>query len=157
MATAINPTPWKLDHTKSRLFVQIPNDLTKWQPFVGISNGWAYRFKIPFEIWTICNPTFFDYLKSRLVQISDPYCTGIQPPFNLPIHNFCRFCLFSLNFLRHSAPPAANMSFLFLFPTYLSAHLFFSIFYLPAYIFLLTCITRASGCSLLEPLWRVFL
>ena len=69
--------------------------LTKWRPFVRISNGWASGFQIPFKIQTICNPTCFGpfeiqtrsdfrsplYLKSDLKrvwisngQISDPHC-----------------------------------------------------------------------------------
>ena len=32
---------------------------TKWWPFVRIFIGWASGFQIPFEIWTICNPTSF--------------------------------------------------------------------------------------------------
>ena len=31
--------------------------LTKWQPFVQISNGWASSFQTPFEIQTIYKPT----------------------------------------------------------------------------------------------------
>ena len=37
--------------------------LTKWLPVVGISNGWASGFQIPFEIDTICNPTYFGPFK----------------------------------------------------------------------------------------------
>ena len=33
--------------------------LTKWQPFILISNGWAFRFQIPFKIRTKCNPKSF--------------------------------------------------------------------------------------------------
>ena len=55
---------WKPCHWKSRLFC--PNFkwfLTKWQPFVWISNGWASRFQIPFKIPTICNQTAFRPIK----------------------------------------------------------------------------------------------
>ena len=48
--------------------------LTKWWPFVWISNGWASGFEIPFQILTIYKPASFDHLKTRLVQISDPHC-----------------------------------------------------------------------------------
>ena len=37
--------------------------LTKWQPFVRISNGWACGYQIPFVIRTICKPTFFEPFK----------------------------------------------------------------------------------------------
>ena len=32
-------------------------------------------FQIPSKIQTICNPTFFHYLRSRFVWISDPHCS----------------------------------------------------------------------------------
>ena len=35
----------------------------KWEPFVRISNDWATRLQIPYKIWTICNPTFFQPFK----------------------------------------------------------------------------------------------
>ena len=47
------PTIRKLDHSKSGQFS------TKLRPFVWISNGWTLGFQIPFEIWTIGNPTSF--------------------------------------------------------------------------------------------------
>ena len=37
--------------------------LTKWQPFVRISDGWASGFQIAFKIQTICNPTCFGPFK----------------------------------------------------------------------------------------------
>ena len=46
--------------------------LTKWKPFVQISNGRAPGFQIPFETQPL-----FNHLESRLVQISDPHCTPI--------------------------------------------------------------------------------
>ena len=33
--------------------------LTRWMPFVTITNGLAFRFQIPFKIQTICKPTSF--------------------------------------------------------------------------------------------------
>ena len=42
--------------------------------FVQISNGWASRFKILFEIRTICNPTSFWLFKIQTSPISDPLC-----------------------------------------------------------------------------------
>ena len=78
MTMAIMPIIWKPDHWKSRLFgPDFKWFTTKWWKFVRISNGWASRFQIPFEIWTICNPTSFWPFKSRLVQISDPHCRTI--------------------------------------------------------------------------------
>ena len=60
MAKAIVWPIWKPVHLKSGHFC--PNFkwfLTKSQPFVQISNGWASGFQIPFEIQTICKPTSF--------------------------------------------------------------------------------------------------
>ena len=56
MAISIVPTIWKPDHSKSGHFC--PNYkwfATRWQPFVPISNGWASRFQISFEIQTYPN------------------------------------------------------------------------------------------------------
>ena len=54
----------KLDHLKSgRFCLNFKFLLTKWQPFVQISNGWTFGFQIPFEIWTICKLTSFWPLK----------------------------------------------------------------------------------------------
>ena len=59
LAMAIVPTIQKLDHSKY-FFVQISNVFfPKWLPFVWFSNGWAYKFQIPFEILSICKPTSF--------------------------------------------------------------------------------------------------
>ena len=81
MAIAIR----KLDHLKSRWFCPDFNwFLTKWWPFVWISNGWASRFQIlsksrpfatqplfwPFEIQT--SPDFRSQLKSS-IQMMDMY------------------------------------------------------------------------------------
>ena len=58
--SAIIPKIWKLDHSKSGSFCpDFKWCLTRWRPFVRISNGWASRFQISFESWTICNPTSF--------------------------------------------------------------------------------------------------
>ena len=60
IAIAIVPTIWKPDLSKSGLFcLDFKWLLTKWWPFVRISNGWASGFQILFEIRTICNPTSF--------------------------------------------------------------------------------------------------
>ena len=60
MAIDIAPTIRKPDHLKSKHFCpDFKCFLTKWGPFVWISNGWAPRFQIPFEIQTICNPTSY--------------------------------------------------------------------------------------------------
>ena len=49
-----------INHSKSGRFCpDFKWFLTKWRPFVRISNGWASGFQIPFEIQTICNPTCF--------------------------------------------------------------------------------------------------
>ena len=57
---ALVPIILKPDHSKSGSFVWISKwFLTKWQPFVRISNGWAFRFQIPFKIQTMCKPTSF--------------------------------------------------------------------------------------------------
>ena len=37
--------------------------LTKWRPFVWISNGWGSGFQIRFQILTICNPNSFQSFK----------------------------------------------------------------------------------------------
>ena len=59
-AVVIVPTIWKLDHSKFGCFcLDFKWFLTKWRPFVWISNGWEILFQIPFEIGTICNPTSF--------------------------------------------------------------------------------------------------
>ena len=48
------------NHSKFRLFCpDFKWFLTKWLQFVGISNGWASGFQIPFKIWTNCNSTSF--------------------------------------------------------------------------------------------------
>ena len=50
----------KPDYLKSLHFCQdFKWFLTKWHPFVWISNGWASGFQIPFKIQSICNPAFF--------------------------------------------------------------------------------------------------
>ena len=55
VAIAIIPKFWKPDHSKSRHFcLDLKWFLTKWWPFVLISNGWTSRFQIPFKILTIC-------------------------------------------------------------------------------------------------------
>ena len=60
MAIAIVPTIRKPEPSKSRHFcTDFKWFLTKWRPFVWISNGWAFRFQMPFQIQTICNPTSF--------------------------------------------------------------------------------------------------
>ena len=75
-----------INHSKSGRFCpDFKWFLTKWRPFVRISNGWASGFQIPFEIQTICNPTCFGpfeiqtrsdfrsplYLNTRLVRFSN--------------------------------------------------------------------------------------
>ena len=53
-----------INHSKSGCFFRILNGfLTKWRPFVRISNSWASGFQIPFKIRTSCNPTSFWPLK----------------------------------------------------------------------------------------------
>ena len=60
MFIAIVPTIWKPDHSKTGCFCpDFKWFLTKWRPFIQISNGWASGFQIPFKIQTICNPTSF--------------------------------------------------------------------------------------------------
>ena len=57
-AIAIVPTIRKPDHSKSRHYCpDFKWFLTKWRPFVRISNGWASGYQIPFKIWTIFHPT----------------------------------------------------------------------------------------------------
>ena len=65
--------------------------LTRWQPFVPISNTWASRFQIPFKIRIICNPTFFYHSKSRVVGISDPHCMlpMIWPKCKVSTSEYC--------------------------------------------------------------------
>ena len=46
--------------------------LTKWRPFVWISNVWAYRFHFPFPSGPFATQPLFDHLKFRLVQIQIP-------------------------------------------------------------------------------------
>ena len=61
MAIAIVPTFQNMDYSKSRRFCpDFKWLLTKWLPFIRISNSWASEFQIPFEIQTICNPTSFE-------------------------------------------------------------------------------------------------
>ena len=68
---AIVPTIWKPDLSKSGLFYpDFKWFLTKWLPFVRISNGLASGFQIPFEIWIICNQTSF---QSFEIQTSPDY------------------------------------------------------------------------------------
>ena len=72
LAIAIVPTIRKPDHSKSGCFCpDFKWFLTKWRPFVRISNGWASGFQMPFKIRTICNLTSFWPFKIR---ISDPHC-----------------------------------------------------------------------------------
>ena len=54
--------------------------LPKWRQLIRISNGWAFRFQIPFKIWTICNPTYFYHSKSRLLRILVPHCIQMTIP-----------------------------------------------------------------------------
>ena len=70
LAIATVPTIQKPDHTKSGWFCpDFKWFLTKWRPFVRISNGWASGFQISF----VTQP-LFDHLKSKLGWISDPHC-----------------------------------------------------------------------------------
>ena len=81
MGLAVVPTIEKLEHSKSGYFcLDFKWFMSKWQPFVRILIGLASKFQIPLEIQTICNLTFQDRSKSRLVQISDPYCTYVLSP-----------------------------------------------------------------------------
>ena len=73
-ALAIVPTIRKPYHSKFGSFCPDFHDfLTKWPLFVWISNGWANRFCIPFEIQTICKPTLFS-------TIQNPNQSGFQIP-----------------------------------------------------------------------------
>ena len=67
---------------KPNIFDQIPNGfLTKWRPFVWISNGWSSGFQIPFQIWNICNPTSFRSFKIQTrshLRSNDPYCIAFS-------------------------------------------------------------------------------
>ena len=64
-----------LYHSKSGHFcLHFKWFLTKWWPFVWISNGWASRFQTPFQIGPCSTQTLFDHSKFRLVWISDPHC-----------------------------------------------------------------------------------
>ena len=77
-ALAIVPTIWKPNHSKPGHFrPDFKWFLTKWLPFVRISNGKASRFQIQFEIQTICN--LLDHSKSRLGQTSDSQCKYKNP------------------------------------------------------------------------------
>ena len=66
-ASALVSFSFSLNHSKAKPSVSFCPDfkwfLTKWQLFVWISNGWASRFQVPFEIQTICNPTSFGPFK----------------------------------------------------------------------------------------------
>ena len=60
IAIALVPTIQKLKHLNSGHFgLNFKWFLTKWRPFIRISNIWASRFQIPFEIQTIYSPTSF--------------------------------------------------------------------------------------------------
>ena len=66
---------------KIRTFLSgFPMVLTKWGPFVRISNGRASGFQMPFEIQTICNPTCFGPLEmqTRLDFRSPLYCSFFE-------------------------------------------------------------------------------
>ena len=79
---ALVPTIQKSDHSKFGHFcLDFKWFLTKWQPFIWISNGWASRFQIWFKIWTIFNPTSFG-----------PFEIQASPDFRSPL----KFCDFSL-------------------------------------------------------------
>ena len=65
MAIALVPTIWKMDHSKSERFcLDFKWFLTNWWPFVQILSGWASRFKIPFQIQTICNDSILNIFLS---------------------------------------------------------------------------------------------
>ena len=85
MAIATVPTIWKPDLSKPRhICPDFKWFLTKWRPFVWISNGCVSHSKSrPFA-----NQPFFDHLESRQVQISDPHCTHIDKvPYFLDLKN----------------------------------------------------------------------
>ena len=64
------PTIQKLDLSKSRHFcIDFNWGFSKMADICLISNGWDSGL----QIQTICNPTSFDHLKSRLVQIHLKY------------------------------------------------------------------------------------
>ena len=88
----------------TNIFVWISNVFfTKWGPSVQISNGWAFRSQIRFEIQTICNPTYFYQLKSRLVWISDPQCSGHHLNTK-PFHNWTTFDNLNSEHIPYSDP-----------------------------------------------------
>ena len=82
-----NPTIWNLEtflkvrfqmvgfSNVQALAMTIVPTIWNWDIFVQILNSWTSGFQIPFKIQTICKPTYFDHLKSRLVRISDPHCS----------------------------------------------------------------------------------
>ena len=81
-ARVIVPAIRKPDHLKSRHFCpDFKWFLTKWLPFVRISNGWAFEFQNQFEIQTICNPTSLwpgfqisTVMKNYNVRVKRPLC-----------------------------------------------------------------------------------
>ena len=90
------PTIPKPDHSKSRFQIF----LTKWLPFVQISKGWASRFQIPFEIWTICKQT-------GLIRISDTHCIC-----KTNVSDFMNFgFVLRILLLKHEGPPSIILVF----------------------------------------------
>ena len=101
LAMAMVPTIWKLDHLKSRHFCSdFKWLLTKWQPFVQISNECASGFQTPFKIQTICNPTSVAPFKiqTRLDFRSPLYWTcwvfwsSLYLSYNIPRRSQLRIC-----------------------------------------------------------------
>ena len=74
VAIAIVPTIQKPDHSKSKHFCpDFKWFLTKWLPFVLISNGFGFQISDPIQ-----NPdhSLLDHSKSRLGYVSDPTILG---------------------------------------------------------------------------------
>ena len=85
---AIVPTIRIRGHSKSGRFCPYFKwVLTKWGPFLQISNGWASGFQIPFKIRTIWNTNSFQ-----------PFKIKTSPEFRSPLylHETCLICFIRL-------------------------------------------------------------
>ena len=91
----------KLDHSKSgRICPDFKWFVTKWQQFVRISNGWASRFQIPFEIPTVCNLTSFRPFDIQTTQ------SGFQIPTVVDVLTFVLCLILQFYFTQTRVFPA---------------------------------------------------
>ena len=99
MALAKVPTIQKQDQSKFKHFCpDFKWFLTKWLTFIRISNCWASRFQIPFEIQTIRNLTSFLPFKIQTLSVS--WTVAFKWTEAVVFKNNILFCLLNFSFIN---------------------------------------------------------